>query len=206
MTTAALLLTMMSAAPGGDEEFNAWADGEHIPERIRIEGFRTALRFASPGFATAPRYLALYDIDCLDVLETPAYLAVSGKNLSPWSQRILAGASARWRFVGERIGRDADRGPTGGAGESLELAVLAWRKMPPPSLELFAALCDDLRLGTDMLQIRGFSGEAGADRDHVLIVESAEPFRRAELAELAALTLDGRESNFVCAFRPLRRC
>ena len=107
MTTAALLLTMMSAAPGGDEEFNAWADGEHVPERIRIEGFRTALRFASPGFATAPRYLALYDIDCLDVLETAAYLAVSGKIFRPGRSAFLparapAGGSSASRSVATR--------------------------------------------------------------------------------------------------------
>src|SRR4051812_32264714 len=100
-----LLLTMMSPPADGDAEFNAWADTEHVPERKVISGIRTALRFRNQ--APSPRYMALYDLEDLSVLESPAYLAIAGENLSPWSKRILAGVTARWRFEGTRI----DAGP-----------------------------------------------------------------------------------------------
>ena len=43
-----------------EEEFNAWYDTEHVPERLGIPGFESGLRYVS---ADRPRrYLALYDL------------------------------------------------------------------------------------------------------------------------------------------------
>src|SRR3954466_12273248 len=112
--TQALLLLMMDPPLGGDAEFNAWANDEHIPERKKVPGFQTALRFQNLG--ASPRYLAIYDLDDLSVLQSPAYVAISGNNLSPWTKRILAGASGRWRFEGSRIGVVSHPAHTGARG------------------------------------------------------------------------------------------
>ena len=81
-----LLLVMMQPPTAMEEEFNAWYDTEHVPERLAVPGFLTGLRFvATEGH---PRYLALYDMDGPDVLDSPGYLAVSGENFSPWTRRV----------------------------------------------------------------------------------------------------------------------
>ena len=36
-----LLLTMTEPPRGMEEEFNAWYDEEHLPERLSIAGFRS---------------------------------------------------------------------------------------------------------------------------------------------------------------------
>jgi hypothetical protein len=83
-----LLLVLFDPAPPLEEELNAWYDTEHLPERAVIEGVDTARRYTSIG--DGPRYAAIYDLASLDVLESTAYLAVSGKNFSPWTRRITS--------------------------------------------------------------------------------------------------------------------
>jgi hypothetical protein len=85
-----LLLVHCDPEPTLEDELNAWYDTEHLPERAAIAGFETALRFTSLG--DGPRYLAIYDLAGLDVLESPAYLAVSGPNFSPWTKRVTSRA------------------------------------------------------------------------------------------------------------------
>lgn len=75
------------------EEFDAWYNTEHIPERLRIKGFINAVRWVG---ADNPRIsLAIYDLESLDVLTKPEYRAVSPENFSPWSKRILLGKCER---------------------------------------------------------------------------------------------------------------
>jgi hypothetical protein len=71
-----------------EEEFNAWYDGEHVPERLAAPGFESARRY----YATQAqrRYLALYDMRSIDALSTPEYLACSGANNSPWTIRMIS--------------------------------------------------------------------------------------------------------------------
>ena len=80
-----MVLTQPSAVM--EDEFNAWYDTEHLPERMTVPGFLTGLRFAAVG-GGHPRYLAFYDVERPDVLQSDAYNAVSGANFSPWTIRI----------------------------------------------------------------------------------------------------------------------
>jgi hypothetical protein len=82
------LLVLMQPPPALEEEFNDWYDTEHIPERQAVPGFETALRFVC--LDGHPRYLAMYDLTSLDVLDSEAYRAVSGENFSPWTKRVTA--------------------------------------------------------------------------------------------------------------------
>ena len=86
-----------------EEEFNAWYDTEHVPERLRIPGFINAVRWIG---ADNPKVsLALYDLESLDVLHKPEYKAVSPENFSPWAKRLLLGKCRRiLRFNAEQIG------------------------------------------------------------------------------------------------------
>lgn len=85
-----LLLTMTEPPAAMENEFNAWYDSEHLPERLSIPGFRSARRWVNPHAAPATgKYLATYELDNPEVLETPAYLAHIGDGLTVWSKRCL---------------------------------------------------------------------------------------------------------------------
>ncbi len=99
MAPKGFLLVFMNPPPAFEEEFNAWYDTEHIPERLSVPGFRTGLRYVNIA-GGAPRYLAMYDLDHAGVLDTPAYLRVAFDNSSPWTKRVTARARVQ-RFAGD---------------------------------------------------------------------------------------------------------
>ena len=81
------LLVLMQPPANLEEEFNAWYDTEHVPERLAVPGVLTAIRFSSVT-ATIPTYLAIYDLESERVLDSEAYLRVAGDNSSPWTKRV----------------------------------------------------------------------------------------------------------------------
>lgn len=173
----ALLLTMMNPPPDGDAEFNDWADTEHIPERKVVPGIRTAVRFRNS--APSPRYMAIYDLEDISVLKSPAYMAIAGDNLSPWSQRILAGATARWRFEGERVDAGIPGACTDGHAQLAELLLVTWRDLPGRCDDavvtaLNAAIAD----APGVLQWRMFCGQRDGRTDYVGVVESGQSLDR----------------------------
>ena len=97
------------------DEFDDWYDTEHVPERLRIKGFINAVRWI--GAANPKISLAIYDLESLDVLQKPEYIAVSPAHFSPWATRILVNQCKRiCRFncvqitPGDRIAPDAAQG------------------------------------------------------------------------------------------------
>lgn len=100
-TSKGLLLVMMESALNDDDEFNAWYDNEHIPERAGIPGFISATRYVCrSGF---PRYLAVYDLETADVLKSDAYRAIAGENLSIWTKRAQRTMRGYYRVEGAQI-------------------------------------------------------------------------------------------------------
>jgi hypothetical protein len=95
-----LLMVLMQPPAALEEEFTAWYDTEHVPERAALPGFQTAIRYvALEGY---PRYMAIYDLDHVSVLDSAEYLAISGPNFSPWTKRVTSRVQAI-RIVGEQI-------------------------------------------------------------------------------------------------------
>ncbi len=80
------LLVLMQPPPAFEEEFNAWYDTEHIPERVAVPGFQTGIRFVC--IDGAPKYLAMYDLAKPEVLDSPEYASVAGDKSSPWTKRV----------------------------------------------------------------------------------------------------------------------
>jgi hypothetical protein len=76
----------MQVLPELDEEFNAWYNTEHVPERIAVPGFLTARRYVVEG--SPGRYMAHYDLSDLSVLHTEPYASISRKP-TPWTRRIV---------------------------------------------------------------------------------------------------------------------
>jgi hypothetical protein len=95
-----LLLVMMEPPEEMEEEFNEWYDTEHIPEREAVPGILSAQRFVvNEGF---PRYLALYDLESIEVLQSESYKRIGIDNLSPWSRRIIRSVRGSKRNVYEQ--------------------------------------------------------------------------------------------------------
>lgn len=83
-----LLMVLMQPPATMEEEFNAWYDTEHLPERVVLPGFHSGARFVCvDGY---PRYMALYDIENEAVLDSEAYLAISADRFSPWTKRVTS--------------------------------------------------------------------------------------------------------------------
>ena len=96
-----LLMATMEPPATLEEEFQDWYDTEHVPERRNYPGFETANRWVCvDGW---PRWLATYDLESVDAVQTPEYLASNGDKATPWSKRILSRLSGRRRVVATQI-------------------------------------------------------------------------------------------------------
>jgi hypothetical protein len=85
-----------------EDEFHDWFDTEHLPERERVPGFLSCRRWIS--VQNPKEAVHLFDLDNLAVfLESPAYRAIAGDNVSIWSKRIRAKCRRLIRFEGEQI-------------------------------------------------------------------------------------------------------
>ena len=133
-------LVWNDVAPGHETEFDTWYLRQHVPERLAVEGFRQARRYAAPG--GAPGYAAFYWLDSVTVLDSPAYRERLA-HPTAWTRRMMP----RFRNMGRTpcsivIDRGAGMGgsATWIAGmRSGAAATLA------PSAALVAAFDDCLR-------------------------------------------------------------
>jgi hypothetical protein len=95
------LIAAMNMAQVPADEFDDWYDTEHLPERQRVPGFLVCHRWIG---ADDPKIsVATYDLESVDVLKEPGYLAIGGENLSPWSKRITSRVDRLMRFEGDQI-------------------------------------------------------------------------------------------------------
>ena len=96
-----ILIAAMNFAQVAEDEFHDWYDHEHIPERLRVPGFPGAERWI--GAADPKASVALYDLDNVGVLKSPAYLAVGGANGTPWTKRVTGRTKMLIRLEGEQL-------------------------------------------------------------------------------------------------------
>jgi hypothetical protein len=96
-----ILLVAFDYSNAQADEFHDWYDLEHIPERQRVPGFGTCERWIS--VANPKHAVASYELDSLDVLNSPAYRAIAYENLSVWSKRMSSIAKRLLRFDGEQV-------------------------------------------------------------------------------------------------------
>jgi pimeloyl-ACP methyl ester carboxylesterase len=81
-----LLLVMMDIDPRHEEEFNRWYNEEHVPERLSIPGFLSARRYRA--LEGTPKYLALYELENPEVLNTKTYRYLFGEGQTEWTKRM----------------------------------------------------------------------------------------------------------------------
>ena len=82
---SALLIVFTDVDIENDAEFNAWYNEEHVPERLSAPGFLDAARYES--LRGGPRYLAVYELESADALQTDEYLRMS-RNPTEWTKRM----------------------------------------------------------------------------------------------------------------------
>ena len=107
------LIAAMSIGQAAEDEFQDWYDTEHLPERQRVPGFLVCHRWI--GATDRKISVATYDLDNVKVLASPAYLAIGGANLSPWSKRVTSKVERLMRFEGDQI-LPGDQLPPANAG------------------------------------------------------------------------------------------
>ncbi|MBO9356183.1 hypothetical protein GG851_19520 [Bordetella petrii] len=166
----ALLLVSMEPPPSMEAEFNDWYDTEHLPERANLPGFETALRFVC--LAGWPRYLALYDLSHIDVLDEKPYQDVSGDRFSPWSKRVLNRVRGQSRMAAEQIyPKDAV------TQQSTRLLLLRFVGLTlQHEEELVRTLCDAFLNRTGVLQIRVYRESTDTGPRFLALVEAHESF------------------------------
>src|ERR1043166_1576324 len=86
MTKQGLLLVMADIDPANEEDFNRWYEEEHLDERMGIPGFLNARRFTA--LEGSPKYLALYDLESPEVLQSAPYRQIVGVGKSAWTKRM----------------------------------------------------------------------------------------------------------------------
>ena len=101
MANKGTLIAAMNMARASEDEFHDWYDTEHLPERERVPGFLLCRRWIGVDDRTVS--VATYDLDSVSVLQSPAYLAIGGQNLSPWSKRVTGQVDRLMRFEGDQI-------------------------------------------------------------------------------------------------------
>lgn len=105
MDTPAALISQMDPPPGERDAFDEWYAQEHVPARMRIQGFTGAVRaWAVQG---EPSHLVVYELSSLAVLEEPEYVELKQRP-SERTRYMLDHVAAFTRFTCEQL---SDTGP-----------------------------------------------------------------------------------------------
>jgi len=137
-----LLFSQMEPPAGSEAEFHDWYETEHIPRRLAIPGFQSAVRYeAASG---EPRYLACYFLDDMGALETAAYRSLKA-DPGERTARILASVEGFTRYVCDEI---SDTGPARARPGCLSVVAFA---VPPHDEAQFEGWYQDEHVGLLML-------------------------------------------------------
>ena len=169
-----LLLAMMEPSASFEEEFQDWYDIEHFPERRAINGFLTATRLICiDGW---PRYLALYDLTDIEVLQGDDYAKIAGNNYSQWTSRIVPRMWGHYRAEGTQIyPRAALFGDGGRASRTL---IWRFRQVPLTDADLIVDGLKELYEGRpETAQVRVFTTQQrDTEADYLGIIELHVPY------------------------------
>jgi hypothetical protein len=173
MTTSprtGLLLAMMEPPLAMEEEFQDWYDTEHFPERAGCEGFVTAQRLVClEGF---PRYLALYDLSSLSVMDGPGYAAIARNRYSRWTQRIIPRMWGHYRAEADQV--FPGNALLGAKGHPVRLVLWRFRGVPPEAGQAVTAGVQASFAETEgVLQLRVFKARGEGNCDYIATAELA---------------------------------
>lgn len=180
-----LLLVLSTALEGSEQEYHHWYDEEHAPARLTVPGIRTARRYRDT--AADQDYLAWYDLDSVDVLDTPQYLKLPAR-ASDRERRILPAIALDRRVYQEiptpEVSRARDWGICG------EILLAVWWTPAPGTEEDFNAWYREEHVPLLMkvpgwLRIRRYALLAGGGPRYLALhdLSSQDAFREPAYAE-----------------------
>jgi hypothetical protein len=166
-----LLLAMMEPPPAMEEEFQDWYDTEHYPERAAVKGFLTAHRFIClDGW---PRYLALYDLQDVQVLHGPDYAKIAGEKYSPWTHRVISRVWGQYRAEGVQL--YPGLALFGDQGASTRMLLCRFRQvMGDHAATIERGLRSQFEARPEIAQVRLYMAKQPDGADYVGIVESRD--------------------------------
>jgi len=168
MSNKGYLMVMMEAPPALEEEFQAWYDTEHIPERLAVPGFETGLRFVC--LEGSPRYLAMYDLADPQVLDSQDYLKVSFDQASPWTKRVTSRVKV-YRHAGEQIYPGQSL-----TGRAARILLLRFRDQPAQAAATITqAVVSAYGSLPQTNQVRVFRQSSSTGFDYFAMVEARAP-------------------------------
>ena len=100
---AFIYLVQMDIPAEHEAAFNRVYDDEHVPEILRVPGVRACRRYLleTTNKAGMARYLALYELESADIVNSPAWLAASEKG--DWAPNIRPHTTNRSHTIMRRI-------------------------------------------------------------------------------------------------------
>lgn len=162
------LIVLMDPPPAFEEEFNAWYDTEHLPQRMAVPGFETGRRYVC--IRGAPRYLAIYDMTSPAVLESEAYLQVSLDRSTPWTKRVASRARP-YRAAGAQIypGTALTR-------SSARILLLRFRALDASAqAAIVKGMRENFEGRPETMQVRVFANPTDSGTDYLGVVEARAP-------------------------------
>jgi hypothetical protein len=186
VSASGLLFATMEPPASLEEEFQDWYDTEHFPEREACAGFLTAQRFVCiDGW---PRYLAMYDLEDVEVLRGEAYRRIAHSRYSPWTHRIMGKVWGQYRAEGVQV--HPGTALHGKAGVSSRLVVLRFRGVPSGGESaLVAALQQLYEQRMQTVQLRVFRVAPNESGDYLAMVELRAGVVQPDPATLPAVAL-----------------
>jgi len=97
-------VVQMDIPAAHEVDFNRVYDTEHVPEILKVPGVRACSRFKleSSTRQETPRYMALYEVDSPEIINSAAWLAASEEG--DWAPKIRPHTTNRGHHVMRRIG------------------------------------------------------------------------------------------------------
>jgi hypothetical protein len=189
------LLVTMDPPPDVEEEFNDWYDTEHVPDRLGIDGFESGRRFVC--VSGWPRYLALYDLREIGVLESEAYRKLSWGSFTPWTKRILNKVKGQYRASGDQV-------YPGDAltGDMCRLTLIRFRHVPEGESELLVkGVRANYEQRPETTQIRILKSTYNDDNDYLALIESRVPYTGMSI-DVSAFGGAGKRIDIVNEYSP----
>jgi hypothetical protein len=190
-----------------EAEFHDWYDHEHGPSRLAVPGIRSLLRYRALDDQKPP-WLALYELDGPDALESPEYKAL-GAGVSDRDRAVISGLSLLDRRVYKQISSDGS--PAGVDPSPVILAVAL--SVPAETEEDLAAWYTDEHIPM-LLQVPGWRrirrfrltrAMDGSAPDFLSLHEVAGPEVFEEPGYRAAVSTPWRNRIVASALRRERR-
>lgn len=157
-----MLFSQMQPPPELETEFHDWYDTEHIPVRLALPGFESAVRYEI--VAGHPRYLAVYHISDMNVIQSKAYRQLKDRP-SERARRMLGSVEGFTRYVCDLI---SDIGETADATGTPGLLFVVAFEVPVGAITEFDSWYEEEHVGMlleadDWLRVRRYRVRQGFD-------------------------------------------